>query len=59
MIGKKFTYTIFCQINAPGAEAQNEPLSESGFNEIDCHILLALTISVQNLIGVSLVVFEI
>ena len=26
-IGKKFTYTVFRRINAPGAEAQNEPLT--------------------------------
>ena len=29
-------HTVFCQMNAPGAEAENEPLTLSDLNETNC-----------------------
>ncbi len=52
--------TVFCQINAPGAEAENEPLSLSNINQIrQVHPMNTLRLSGKKLIEIVLVVPEI
>ena len=57
VLQRSWSHTVFCQINAPGAVAEDKPLSLSDLNRIDR--ANTLRVHAENIVRIGLVVSEI